>query len=94
MEISGDANFSGRLSGHLDNPVLRIDLMAKDGSILNQPFDSLLVNAVGNLDGMRVDRCQFINDGEITHEATGLLGFKGKQFIDMVVQTKQARVEI
>lgn len=93
MEISGDANFSGRLSGHLDNPVLRIDLMAKDGSILNQPFDSLLVNAVGNLDGMRVDRCQFINDGEITHEATGLLGFKGKQFIDMVVQTKQARVE-
>ena len=93
MEISGDANFSGRLSGDLDNPVLRIDLMAKDGSILNQPFDSLLVNAVGNLDGMRVDRCQFINDGEITHEATGLLGFKGKQFIDMVVQTKQARVE-
>ena len=55
------------LSGHLDNPVLRIDLMAKDGSILNQPFDSLLVNAVGNLDGMRVDRCQFMNDGEITH---------------------------
>ena len=93
MEISGDANFSGRLSGDLDNPVLRIDLMAKDGSILNQPFDSLLVNAVGNLDGMRVDRCQFINDGEITHEATGVLGFKGKQFIDMVVQTKQARVE-
>ena len=33
MEISGDANFSGRLSGDLDNPVLRIDLMAKDGSI-------------------------------------------------------------
>ena len=93
IDISGDANFSGRLSGHLDNPVLRIDLMAKDGSIMKQKFDSLLVNAIGNLDGMRVDRCQLINDGEITHEATGLLGFKGKQFIDMVVQTKQARVE-
>lgn len=93
IDISGDANFSGRLSGHLDNPVLRIDLMAKDGSIMEQKFDSLLVNAIGNLDGMRVDRCQLINNGEITHEATGLLGFKGKQFIDMIVQTKQARVE-
>ena len=93
IDISGDANFSGQLFGHLDNPVLRIDLMAKDGSIMKQTFDSLLVNAIGNLDGMRVDRCQLINNGEITHEATGLLGFKGKQFIDMTVNTKQARVE-
>lgn len=93
LDISGDANFSGHLFGNMDNPVLRIDLMAKDGYIMYQPFDSLLVYAVGNLDGMRVDKCQFINEGEITHEATGLLGFKGKQFIDMMVKTKQARME-
>ena len=93
LQISGNANFSGRLFGNIDNPVLKIDLMAKDGSIMQQPFDSVLVNAIGNLDGMRVDRCQFINNGEVTHEATGLLGFKGKQFIDMTVVTKKARME-
>lgn len=93
FDINGNANFSGRLFGNIDNPVLKIDLMAKDGSIMKQPFDSLLVNAIGNLDGMRVDRCQFINNGQVTHEATGLLGFKGKQFIDMTVVTKKARME-
>lgn len=93
IDISGDANFSGHLSSNIDNPVLRINLMAKNGSVMYQPFDSLLVSAIGNLDGMRVDKCQFINNGEITHEATGLLGFKGKQFIDMIIKTKKARME-
>lgn len=93
MDIQGNANFSGSLVGNIENPVLNIDLMAKDGSIMNQPFDSLLINAIGNLDGMRVDRCQFIQNGEIVHDATGLLGFKGKRFIDMIVKTNKARME-
>lgn len=92
-ELSGTANFSGHLYGNRDNPILRIEGMAQDGAIMKQPFDSLLVSAVGNLDGMRVDKMQFINKGEVTHEATGLLGFKGKQFIDMTVKTNKARME-
>ena len=93
LDLSGTANFSGRLHGNTDNPVLKIDLMAQDGAVFKQPFDSLLVSAIGNLDGMRVDTCQFINKGEVTHEATGLLGFKGKKFIDMTVTTNKARME-
>ncbi len=93
VALSGTANFSGHLYGNPDNPVLQIEGMAQDGSIMHQPFDSLLVSAIGNLDGMRVDKAQFINNGEITHDATGILGFKGKKVIDMVVKTKQARME-
>lgn len=93
LDLRGTANFSGRLKGKTDNPVLKIDLMAQDGAVFQQPFDSLLISAIGNLDGMRVDTCQFLNKGEITHEATGILGFKGKKVIDMTVITHKARME-
>ncbi len=92
-DVSGTATFSGYLHGNKENPVLRIEGMAQDGAVMKQPFASLVVSAVGNLDGMRVDKCLFMNGGEITHEATGLLGFKGKQFIDMTVKTNKARME-
>ncbi len=93
VQASGDANFSGRLYGNVDNPVLKIDLMAKDGFIMQQPFDSIIVAAIGNLDGMRVDRALVIRNGNLVHEATGLLGFKGKKFIDMTINTHKARME-
>ena len=93
LDLQGTANFSGRLKGKIDNPVLKIDLMAQDGAVFKQPFNSLIVSAIGNLDGMRVDTCQFINNGEVTHEANGILGFKGKKVIDMTVVTNKARAE-
>lgn len=93
LDLSGTANFSGRLHGDIDNPVLKIDLMAQEGAVFKQPFNSLLISAIGSLDGMRVDTCQFINKGEITHEATGVLGFKGKKGIDMTITTNKARME-
>lgn len=93
VQAQGDANFRGHLSGNVDNPVLQLDLMAKEGSIMQQPFNSVVVSAIGNLDGMRVDKCIVINNGKVTHAAKGILGFKGKKVIDMTIITKQARVE-
>ena len=93
VQAQGNANFSGHLFGNTDNPVLQIDLMAKDGSIMHQPFDSVVVSAIGNLDGMRIDKALLIKDGVLVQEATGLFGFKGKQFIDMTVKTHKARME-
>lgn len=93
VDINGIANFKGHISGKIDNPVLQVNLMARDGSVMYQPFDTLYVSAIGNLDGMRVDTAKLVKNSQVTHEATGILGFKGEKVIDMTVKTQTARME-
>ena len=93
LDLQGIANFKGHVSGNMDNPVLQINIMARDGSVMYQPFDTLFISAIGNLDGMRIDTAEMVKNSVITHQATGLLGFKGSKFIDMTVKTQSARME-
>lgn len=93
IDVQGIANFKGHVSGKLDNPVLQVNILARDGSVMYQPFDTLFVSAIGNLDGMRIDSAQLVKNSRITHEATGILGFKGDKVINMTVKTQTARME-
>lgn len=93
VDINGIANFKGHISGKIDNPVLQVNIMARDGSVMYQPFDTLYVSAIGNLDGMRVDTAKLVKNSQVTHEANGILGFKGEKVIDMTVKTQTARME-
>ncbi|WP_196603498.1 translocation/assembly module TamB domain-containing protein [Pectinatus haikarae] len=94
MPATGSAAFYGHLSGNMDNPYLELELGAADGQILNQPYHNLRVSAVGSMDGVQIKKFTVRNkDNEIVHSAQGVVGFKGSRGIDLLINTKNARIE-
>lgn len=94
VPADGSAAFYGHLQGNMDNPYLKLELGAKDGQIMNQPYHNLRLSAVGNMDGVWIKKLVFRNDAnEVVHSAQGIVGFKGDHQIDLTVNTKNARIE-
>ena len=94
VSVSGTAGFYGHLQGDMDDPYLQLEAGASDGQIMNQPYHALRVSAVGNMDGVVIKKMTVQNESnEVIHSIQGIVGFKGDHNVDLVINTKDARME-
>lgn len=91
--IAGFLDIKGTMTGDIDNPIVRAEYAARDGSIYHQPFDRLHGSAGGSLRGVKI-KDFVMEQGEKTKwYAKGVMGFLGDQKINMRVDTVSARME-
>ncbi len=94
VPVSGTAGFYGHLQGNMDDPYLQLEAGASDGQIMNQPYHTLRISAVGNMDGVVIKKMTLQNkSNEVIHSIQGVVGFKGNHNIDLTINTKDARME-
>ena len=91
--IAGFLDIKGTMTGDIDNPIVRAEYAARDGSIYHQPFDRLHGSAGGSLRGVKI-KDFVMEQGEKTKwYAQGVMGFLGDKKINMRVDTVSARME-
>ncbi len=102
LDISGLSDFKGTLHGDIDNPELAINLTAVDsaqnggfvGVAFNQPYDSIVLAASGNLDNVSVDKFELEKGGRLVWTVIdGVVNLKGEKNINLRLDTIGARVE-
>lgn len=94
VQVSGLLDIKGTVIGPIDNPIVRAEYAARDGSIFYQPFDRLHGRAAGSLRGMKID--DFVMEhGDKTKWLinNGMIGFLGDKGINIRVDTVKARME-
>lgn len=94
VQVSGLLDIKGTVIGPIDNPIVRAEYAARDGSIFHQPFDRLHGRAAGSLRGMKID--DFVMEhGDKTKWLinNGMIGFLGDKGINIRVDTVKARME-
>lgn len=92
-DVSGSADFSGRLRGSRDNPKVRLDFSAAEGVLFQQPYHRIQGSAGGSLNGVYIHDFSLENGGRVTHTASGIIGFTGAKKLDLKIETKGARME-
>ncbi|WP_196593093.1 translocation/assembly module TamB domain-containing protein [Pectinatus sottacetonis] len=94
VPLSGRAEFHGYLQGNIADPYLTIKLGASDGQIAKQPYHTLLLSASGNANSIHLDKFVMKNDkNNVVHSAIGTIGLKNNHPVDLIVNTKNARME-
>lgn len=104
IEVSGLADVHGIIQGNVDNPQFAFKLSAVDssenggehfkGSLLNQLYDSIKLEAAGTLDGININEFRLEKDGHIIWRVNdGTVGLTGDKRINLEVDTKDARLE-
>lgn len=104
IDAGGLSDLNGKIKGAATNPQIELKATAVDnekhggehyrGQIFKQPYDSIVLSASGNLDGVKVDKFEVENDGKITWKVNqGTVGFTGDKKINLELQTTNARVE-
>ena len=102
IDVSGLSDFKGSVHGDIDNPKVAINLSAVDsagnggfdGIFFNQPYDSIMLAASGNLDNLSVDRFELEKGGKLVWTVIdGVVNMKGEKSINLRLDTIGARVE-
>ena len=94
VPMTGEAGFHGFVTGDINNPHLQLQLGANDGTIMAQPYHLLLLAADGTIDNIKINKFEIKNSrNETVHTASGSVGLTGRRSINLVVDTKNARME-
>lgn len=104
LDMSGLSDFNGKIGGTVDAPQIDLKLSAVDnskrggehfkGTFFKQPFDSLMISAAGNFDGVNIEQFEIERGGKITWAVKrGTVGLTGAKKIDVELLTSEARVE-
>ncbi|MBR5914320.1 MAG: translocation/assembly module TamB domain-containing protein [Selenomonadaceae bacterium] len=102
IDVSGLADINGIIRGSLDNPQIAMRLSAVDssdnggftGSLFNQPYDSIKLEAMGTLDEININEFRLEKDGNIVWRVEGgTVALTGDKRINLEVNTKDARLE-
>ena len=104
IDAAGLSDLYGKIKGAASNPQIDLNATAVDssknggehfrGQIFKQPYDSIVLAASGNLDGVKVEKFELENNGKVTWKVNqGTVGFTGDKKINLELQTTDARVE-
>lgn len=92
VKISGAAEFSGTLSGSMDNPQAVIELAASDGEVFSQPYKT--VKGTLRLQDNKIFADAFsFQDGKTEHVIDGFIALSGQRMMQLKAVTKSARAE-
>ena len=92
-EPSGIADFKGEVHGDASNPQVQLEFSATRGRILKQPFDSVVFQATGSLDGLSIRDFSLMKDGRQTWYVDGTIGLTGEKRINLRADTVKVRME-
>lgn len=95
--IAGYADIKGTANGPIDNPILRSEFVARDGHILQMPFDNLYGSVAGSIRGIKINNAvlehQEKNGSATKWVVNGMMGFFGDKGVNLTVTTQNARME-
>ena len=92
-DMTGYADFSGRVKGDFSNPRVGLKLSCLNGTLFRQPFDTLRTVLGGSLNGVGIRSFFMEKDGKEVWQVKGYAGFVGEKRMDIQVDTAGARME-
>lgn len=92
LPLDGTADFSGTLTGTIDNPSFSAAFTAVNGQAFYQPFTQAQGNVQILPDQVVLDPIELVN-GPTRHRIQGRVGLTGQRNIDLTVVSHQARGE-
>ena len=92
IEISGNADVFAQISGTIDNPEIKLELAAENGSFYNQPF-ALLTGTIKLVQNKLLIDEFVLESGVTKHEITGSVTLEDNPAIDLKIKTQKARAE-
>lgn len=90
--LSGLADFSGQVTGSVDQPQIKSDFSAIDGSAFYQPFKVAQGSVSADANQVTIEKLDLL-DGVSKHEISGTVGLTGNQFLNVKISSRQARAE-
>lgn len=93
LEASGHLEVKGAVQGSLQDPKVSLNLQARTGKILKQPFDLIELQASGSLSGVAIDSFALWKDGREQWTASGTVGLTGEKALNVRVDAMGARME-
>jgi len=93
INCSGFSDFSGTVRGDIHDPQVTLQVSATRGTLMYQPFDSLIFRAEGSLSGVGIHDFSMERNGRVVWLVNGTVGFTGARNIDLQIDTIGARME-
>lgn len=92
LQLRGLADFSGTVTGSIQNPNLQVDFSAANGEIFGQPYQTAAGKIIANPSKVTIERFELI-DGVTRHFAKGSVGLTENKALQLQLTSKQARME-
>jgi len=90
--LSGLADFSGQVTGTADQPQIKSNFSAINGSVFYQPFKVAQGSISANINQVMIEKLDLL-DGISKHEISGAVGLTGNQPLNIKISSRQARAE-
>lgn len=92
LAVDGSSDFQGEISGSVSSPELKGFFQAKNGQILQQPFQTAAGEIAVTAKGISLLNAEMI-DGPTRQQVSGSISLAGKPEVNLTLTTRQARAE-
>jgi len=90
--LSGLADFSGQVTGTTNQPQIKSNFSAINGSAFYQPFKVAQGSISADANQVTIEKLELL-DGVSKHEISGTVGLTGYQLVNVKISSRQARAE-